>query len=349
MNNPHDLAFSLLDLCPITQDGSAGLAFRRSLELVQQAEAVGYTRYWVAEHHNIPGIASAATAVVISHLAAGTSQIRVGSGGIMLPNHAPLVVAEQFGTLESLYPGRIDLGIGRAPGTDQRTARALRRQSLQSDITFAEDLRELMNYFRPATASLPVRAIPGEGLQVPIYLLGSSDYSALLAAELGLPFAFASHFAPDYLLVALNLYRRNFKPSPSLAEPYVMIGANVFVADTDQEARRLFTSLEQQFVNLARGTPTQLPPPVESMEGHWSFHEQAQVRRMSRVSLVGSPDMVRQQLEGLLAETEANEIITTAQIYDHAARLRSLVLAAEVFRKMNEERHSRFAEAELVR
>ena len=284
----------------------------------------------MAEHHNIPGIASAATSVVIGHIAGGTSPIRVGSGGIMLPNHAPLVIAEQFGTLESLYPGRIDLGLGRAPGGDQRTAQALRRKLGSSGDTFPQDLLELQSYFRPAAPGQAVRAIPGEGLNVPLWLLGSSDFSARLAAELGLPFAFASHFAPDYLHAALDLYRRDFQPSEPLAKPYAMVGVNVFAADTDAEARRLFTSLQQPFLNLIRGTPRQLPPPVDSMDGRWSPAERAHVERMTRVSVVGSPGAVREGLETILAETGADEIIATAQIFDHAARLRSFEILSEV-------------------
>jgi luciferase family oxidoreductase group 1 len=258
----------------------------------------------------------------------------------MLPNHAPLVIAEQFGTLESLHPGRIDLGVGRAPGGDQRTARALRRHLAGGSAdTFPDDLRELIAYFQRATPGA-VRAIPGEGLDVPIYLLGSSDFSASLAAELGLPFAFASHFAPDYLQVAIALYRSRFQPSQWLDRPYVMVGVNVIAADTDDQARRLFTSLQQQFLNLVRGAPREVPPPVDSMDGRWSLPEQSHVTRMTRVSAVGSPETVRRDLEALLAATDAEELIATAQIYDHAARLRSFELAAEVFRTINESSRS---------
>jgi luciferase family oxidoreductase group 1 len=333
------VVYSVLDLAPIVAGGTAAQSFRNTLDLAQHAEKWGYHRYWLAEHHSIPGVASAATSVVIAHVACGTSRIRVGSGGIMLPNHAPLVIAEQFGTLESLYPGRIDLGIGRAPGGDQRSARALRR-NLGSADTFPQDLQELRAYFRPTTLGQAVRAIPGEGLNVPIYLLGSSDFSALLAAELGLPFAFASHFAPDYLHAALALYRRNFKPSEGLAEPYVIVGANVFAADSDAEARRLFTSLQQQFLNLVRGNPREVPPPLDDVRGLWSPVEQAHVERMMRVSAVGSPDAVRQNLERILADTDADEVIATAQIYDHAARLRSFELTAGVFEQVNRARQS---------
>jgi luciferase family oxidoreductase group 1 len=335
MSSNPPIAFSVLDLAPIVQGSTAAQAFRNTLDLAQHAERFGYTRYWLAEHHNIPGVASAATAVVIGHVAAGTRSIRVGSGGIMLPNHAPLMIAEQFGTLESLHPGRIDLGVGRAPGGDTRTARALRRGLPGSD-TFPQDLIELMNYFGPADPNAPVRAVPGEGLHVPIYLLGSSDFSARLAAELGLPFAFASHFAPDYLHMALQLYRENFKPSEQLAEPYVMIGVNVVAADTDGEARRLFTSLQQQFLNIIRGKRGLVPSPVQSMDGLWNAAEEAQVSRMMRVSAVGSPGTVRAGLEEIVERTGADEIIATAQIYDHAARVRSFEIAGEVFGQMKQ-------------
>ena len=329
-----EVAFSVLDLSPITAGSDAAAALRNTLDLAQHAERWGYRRFWLAEHHGIPGVASAATSVVIGHVAGGTSRIRIGAGGIMLPNHAPLVIAEQFGTLESLYPGRIDLGIGRAPGGDPRTARALRRHlAAGGPDTFPDDVRELIAYFQPAAPGAnAVRAIPGEGLDVPIYLLGSSDFSAALAAELGLPFAFASHFAPNYLQVAIALYRSQFQPSRWLERPHVMVGVNVIAADTDDEARRLFTSLQQQFLNLVRGVPREVPPPVRSMDGRWSLPEQAHVNRMTRVSAVGSPETVRRDLESLLAATDADELIVTAQIYDHQSRLRSFELAAEVVR-----------------
>ena len=339
MSDQPRLLYSILDLAPIRAGSTAADAFRLALDLAQHAERFGYHRYWLAEHHSMPGVASAATSVVIGHVAGGTKTIRVGAGGIMLPNHAPLVIAEQFGTLESLYPGRIDLGLGRAPGSDQLTANALRRRMGNTDDSFAADVRELQSYFKPATnqqdvrAGGAVRAIPGEGLNVPLYILGSSDYGAMLAAKLGLPFAFASHFAPDYLLIAMDLYRENFQPSEQLQHPHAMVGANVFVADTDGEALRLFTSLQQLFLNLIRGVPRQLAPPVENIE--WSPAEHAQVDRMTQVSLVGSPITVRHQLESLLAQSGANEIIATAQIHDHAARVRSFELAAAVFKDVN--------------
>jgi luciferase family oxidoreductase group 1 len=325
-----EIPFSVLDLSPIRRGGTAAESFRNTLDLARHAERLGFRRFSVAEHHSLPGIASAATAVVIAHVAGGTSRIRVGSGGVMLPNHAPLVVAEQFGTLESLFPGRIDLGLGRAPGGDHRTARALRRHLGSGGDTFPQDLAELMAYFREGGPGNGVHAVPGEGLAVPVWLLGSSDFSARLAAELGLPFAFASHFAPDFLHEALALYRRHFEPSEALAEPRVMVAANVFAADTDEEARRLFTSAQQQFLNLVRGTPGLLPPPVESMDRVWLPHERPHVERMTRCSAVGSPETVRRWLARFAADTRADELILAGQIYDHAARLRSFEIAAAI-------------------
>jgi luciferase family oxidoreductase group 1 len=323
--------YSILDLAPIRQGGNAATAFRNALDLAQHAEQWGYHRYWLAEHHNIPGIASAATSVVIGYVAGGTSRIRVGSGGIMLPNHAPLVIAEQFGTLESLYPGRIDLGLGRAPGGDQLTTRALRRGSGNGGDTFPQELMELQAYFAPAAPSQLLRAIPGAGLNVPIYLLGSSDFSARLAAELGLPFAFASHFAPDYLEAALDIYRRNFRPSSQLERPHVMIGVNLVSANTDEEATRLFTSLQQMFLGIIRGARIELPPPVETMRGLWSALEEQEAQHKLYYSAVGSPETIRRELGGLIEQTGADEIIATAQIFDHSARLRSFEIAADVF------------------
>jgi luciferase family oxidoreductase group 1 len=322
--------FSLLDLSPIIESGDAALAFRNTLDLAQHAEEWGYHRFWLAEHHNLPGIASAATSVVIGHVAGGTKRIRVGAGGIMLPNHSPLVIAEQFGTLDALYPGRIDLGLGRAPGSDQLTARALRRNLGSSGDTFPHDLLELQSYFEPATPDQALVAVPGAGANISLYLLGSSDFSARLAAELGLPFAFASHFAPEYLEVALALYRRNFKPSAALAPPHAIIGAGIFAAETDPEAQRLFTSAQLQFLKMVRGRPGKLPPPVNTMEGLWSVPEKAAVRQRTRFSAVGSPETVKRRLEEMLEETAADELIATAQIYDHAARLRSFEIAAEI-------------------
>jgi luciferase family oxidoreductase group 1 len=324
--------FSLLDLSPIIEGGDAALAFRNTLDLARHAEKWGYHRFWMAEHHNMPGIASAATSVLIGHVAGGTETIRVGAGGVMLPNHAPLAIAEQFGTLAALYPGRIDLGLGRAPGSDQLTARALRRNLGSSGDTFPQDVLELQSYFEPAQPGQALQAVPGAGAQVPLYLLGSSDFSAQLAAELGLPFAFASHFAPDYLEVALALYRRKFQPSPALAQPHVIVGAGVYAAETDAEAERLATSTQLQFLNLVRGRPGKLPPPVESMDGRWSAAERAAVMQRTRYSAIGAPETVRRRLEDLIAETQADEIIAVGQIYDHAARLKSFEIAAEVFR-----------------
>jgi len=323
------IPFSVLDLSPIIAGGDAALAFRNTLDLARHAERWGFRRYWLAEHHNMRGIASAATAVVIGHVAGGTSTIRVGSGGVMLPNHAPLVIAEQFGTLESLYPGRIDLGLGRAPGTDQATARALRRTLAGGGDNFPQDVLELQAYFRPAEPGQAVQAVPGAGLNVPIWLLGSSLFSAQLAAVLGLPFAFASHFAPDHLHDALAIYRGRFKPSAQLDRPHVMVGANVFAAATDAEARRHFTSLQQAFVNLRRGRPGQLPPPVDSTDGLWSAMEQAGLEHSLRYAVVGAPETVRRGLAAFIAETAADEVMVTAQMFDHAARLRSFAIVAE--------------------
>jgi luciferase family oxidoreductase group 1 len=329
MNRRIPPPLSVLDLSPIVRGGDAAQALHHSLDLARHAERWGYRRYWLAEHHNLGGVASAATAVAIGYVAGGTSTIRVGSGGVMLPNHAPLVIAEQFGTLESLYPGRIDLGLGRAPGTDPRTARALRRdQSLGAD-SFPQDVMELRSYFLPAAPGQAVRAVPGVGLNVPIWLLGSSLFSAGLAAALGLPFAFAGHFAPDQMMAALASYRRDFVPSAALARPYAMVGAGVFGADTDAEARRLFTSALQQFVQLRRGTPGPLPPPVDSMAGRWTDLERAGVEHALGQAIVGDAATVRAGLEALTERTGADEIILTAQIYDHAARLHSFEIAAQ--------------------
>jgi len=322
------IPFSVLDLSPIAQGGNAAQAFQRSRELAQHVERLGFKRFWLAEHHNMPGIASAATAVVIGHVAAGTSTIRVGSGGVMLPNHAPLVIAEQFGTLASLFPGRIDLGLGRAPGTDQSTARALRRGKGNSADTFPQDVAELQAYFEPAAADQAVRAVPGAGLEVPIWLLGSSLFSAQLAAALGLPFAFAAHFAPDDLEEALGLYRRNFKPSPAWPRSYAMAAVPVCAAETAAEAVRLFTSLQQSFVNLRRGTPGLLPPPVDTMDGRWSALERAGVEHAFREAIVGSPATVNRGIADFIERTGVDELMVTAAIFDHGARLRSFELVA---------------------
>ncbi|HYP17229.1 MAG TPA: LLM class flavin-dependent oxidoreductase [Opitutus sp.] len=324
------IPFSVLDLSPIAQGGTVAEALHRSRDLARQAERLGYRRYWLAEHHNMPGIASAATAVVIGHVAAGTSTIRVGSGGVMLPNHAPLVIAEQFGTLESLFPGRIDLGLGRAPGTDLATAQALRRGRTHSADTFPQDVVELQAYFRSEDCDPAVQAVPGAGLEIPIWLLGSSLFSAKLAAVLGLPFAFAAHFAPDLLLEALDVYRGEFRPSDEWPAPYAMACIGVVAADTDAEARRLFTSLQQSFVYLRRGVPGPLPPPVDDLTQIASAVELAGVNHSFREAVVGSPETVRRGLENFLERTGVDELMITAAIYDHAARVRSFELVAGV-------------------
>jgi len=323
------IPFSVLDLAPIVEGGDAAGAFRNSRDLAQHAERWGYRRFWLAEHHNMSGIASAATAVVMAHVAGGTSSIRVGAGGIMLPNHAPLLIAEQFGTLASLFPGRIDLGLGRAPGSDPLTSRALRRSPAAAE-SFPEDVRELMGYFRPAEPGQAIRAVPGAGLEVPVWILGSSTYGAQLAAAFGLPFAFASHFAPGMLMQALEIYRETFRPSEALVEPYVMLGVNVFAADTDDEARLLFTSLQQAFVNLRRGRPGPLPPPLADFEEQINPMERAMISDALAVTAVGSRATVREGLKQVIAATGADELMVTGQIYDHAARLRSFQIAAEV-------------------
>ncbi len=328
------IPFSVLDLCPIASGSDAAQALRNTLDLAQHAELWGYKRFWLAEHHNIPGIASAATSVVIGHVAAGTRSIRVGSGGIMLPNHAPLVIAEQFGTLATLFPNRIDLGLGRAPGADPLTARALRREG-HNPQRFGQDVAELQGYFGPAQPGQMVRAVPGAGLEVPLYLLGSSLFSAELAARMGLPFAFASHFAPDLLAPALEIYRSLFEPSDVLQKPYVLLGVNVFAAPSDEEARLLFTSQQQAFVLLRRGQLGLLPPPVDSIEDFWSPPEQEMVERALACSMVGSPQTVRRELEAFVLSNQPNELLLTAQIHDHAARLRSFEIAAQVRGEMD--------------
>jgi luciferase family oxidoreductase group 1 len=324
------IPFSVLDLSPITAGATAADALRNTLDLARHAERWGYLRFWLAEHHNMQGIASAATSVVIGHVAGGTTSIRVGAGGIMLPNHAPLVIAEQFGTLESLYPGRIDLGLGRAPGTDPLTMRALRRAAPAAADTFPQDVLELQAYFREAQPGQLVHAVPGTGLNVPLWLLGSSLFSAQLAARLGLPYAYASHFAPDHLMAALHLYRSEFRPSALLDRPYAMVGAQLYAADTDEEARRLFTSPQQQWVNRFRGAVGPLPPPVATMEGRWNPAEAAQIAHMLTYAFVGSPETIRRALARFIADTAADEVILASQIFDHAARLRSYEITAQV-------------------
>jgi len=326
------IPLSVLDLSPIVEGGDAGQSLRNTLDLARHAERLGYRRYWLAEHHNIPGVASAATAVVIAHVAAGTSAIRVGAGGIMLPNHAPLMVAEQFGTLAALHPGRIDLGLGRAPGSDPLTARALRRNLGGDADSFPQDVFELMGYFRPAAPGQRVTAVPGAGLDVPIWILGSSLFGAQLAAMLGLPYAFASHFAPAELERAVQLYRQRFEPSPQLARPHVMLGLNVFAAESDAEARRLFSSLQQAFLNLRSGRPGPLPAPVEGFESGLDPSAAAMLRHALSCSVVGSPETVRRGLRDFIERTGADEVMVTAQIFDHSARLRSFEITAEATR-----------------
>jgi luciferase family oxidoreductase group 1 len=327
---------SVLDLSPIVQGSDAAQSLRNSLDLARHAERFGYRRYWLAEHHNSSGIASAATAVVIGHVAAGTSTIRVGAGGIMLPNHAPLMVAEQFGTLASLFPGRIDLGVGRAPGTDQITARALRR-NLTADVdAFPQDVVELMSYFRPVQPGQAVRAIPGAGLEVPVWILGSSLYGAQLAAALGLPYAFASHFAPADMDAAVALYRARFQPSDQLAQPYVMLGLNVCAADTDAEAKRLFSSHQQSVINRRTGRRGPLPPPIDDLESRLDPTLRMILQQSLSCAIVGAPETIKQGLAAFIARTGADEIMVAAQIFDHAARVRSYEIAAEVHEAMGE-------------
>ncbi|WP_270821621.1 MULTISPECIES: luciferase-like monooxygenase [Aeromonas] len=320
--------YSVLDLVPVPEGGLPAESFRHSLDLARHAERWGYHRYWLAEHHNMPGIASAATAVLIGHLAGGTTTLRLGAGGIMLPNHSPLVIAEQFGTLSSLYPERIDLGLGRAPGSDQRTMQALRRQRSGEVDDFPADVRELMSYFGDEVGA--VQAVPGQGLHVPIWLLGSSLYSAQLAAAMGLPFGFASHFAPAMLLQALEIYRTQYRPSARWPKPHAVVCVNLIAADTDREARFLFTTLQQQFLRLYRGDAGKLPLPVQTLGDEWSPRELMAMEQTLARSLVGEPDRVRHGLKALLAETGADELMFNGPIVDHQARLRSFEIGAEL-------------------
>jgi len=321
---------SVLDLSPIKQGSDAGAALRESAELAQHCERLGYRRYWLAEHHNMPGIASAATAVAIGHVAGHTKTIRVGAGGIMLPNHAPFLIAEQFGTLEALFPGRIDLGLGRAPGTDPRTAVALRRNLTGSVDHFPQDVQELLSFLKAAAPDQTVRAFPGQGSNVPVWILGSSHYGAQLAAALGLPYAFASHFAPDDLDFAVRLYRQQFQPSPYLDKPYVMLGLNVFAADSGEEARLLFTSLQQAFVNLRTGHPGQLPPPQAGYDQTLEPRLADMLERVLRCAIVGARAEVAQGLSSFIAAHEPDEIMVTAQIFDPVARRRSYEILSEI-------------------
>ncbi len=321
---------SVLDLAFVSSDATPADALANTLDLARHAEDWGYHRFWLAEHHNMAGIASAATAVTIGYVAGGTRSIRVGAGGIMLPNHAPLVIAEQFGTLESLYPGRIDLGLGRAPGTDGVTLRALRRSPASAEH-FPQDVLELQSYFGPLREGQKVQAVPGTGLRVPLWILGSSTFGAGLAGQLGLPYAFASHFAPASLMDALAVYRREFRPSEQLQAPHAMAGVNVVVADSEKEARRLFTSIQQQFANLVRGNPGRLPPPVDDIDDYWNSIERAHASSMLACSFVGTADRVRDELAQFVEQTGVDELIVTSAIHDHGARLHSYRQLAEFF------------------
>jgi luciferase family oxidoreductase group 1 len=328
---------SILDLAPIVEGATAAQALHNSLDLARHAEAWGYRRYWVAEHHNMNGVASSATAVLVGQLLAVTSTMRVGSGGVMLPNHAPLVIAEQFGTLATLYPGRVDLGLGRAPGTDRATMRALRRHldSADDEESFPRDVVELQGYLAEPAEEAAVRAIPGIGTQVPIWLLGSSLYSAQLAAYLGLPFAFASHFAPDLLLQALQVYREGYRPSPEWPKPHAMVGVNVVCADSDEQAARAFTSMQLRFLGMQRGRRGPLPAPIDprELESMWAPHEKAQVQRMLAASACGSPASVRRQLDAIVEQTAADELIVAGAVFDHSARLRSYELLSQLYER----------------
>jgi luciferase family oxidoreductase group 1 len=324
------IPFSVLDLSPILEGGDAGQALRNSTDLAQHAERLDFNRYWLAEHHNMPGIASAATAVALAHVAQATSTIRVGAGGVMLPNHAPLMIAEQFGTLAALHPGRIDLGLGRAPGSDAATARALRRTLNSDPDAFPQDVLELLSYFETPKPGQRVRAYPGAGLDVPVWILGSSTFGAQVAAEFGLPFAFASHFAPDLLAPAVQIYRQRFKPSARLARPHAMLGVSVIAADTDADAKLLATSQKQAFLRLRRGQPTPLPPPLAGFDESLEPMERAMLDSVLACAVVGSPQTVRDGLAAFIARTGADELMITAQIFDHAARRRSFEIVAEV-------------------
>ncbi|PRY14197.1 luciferase family oxidoreductase group 1 [Pontibacter ummariensis] len=325
-----DIPLSVLDLVPVLTEKTPADSFRNTVDLAQHVERWGYKRYWMAEHHNMAGIASSATSILIGHVARETFTIRVGSGGVMLPNHAPLIVAEQFGTLESLYPGRIDLGLGRAPGTDQLTSMALRRDLRGAVDDFPQNVEEIRQYFAPADPTARVRAVPGEGLEVPIWILGSSTYGAQLAAYLGLPYAFASHFAPASLHAALKLYKENFRPSESLQEPYALACVNVVAADTDKEAEFLATTMYMSFLNVVRGTAKKMQPPVESMDGLWDTSEKYSVLQMLQYSFIGGPTTVQEELQGFLDSTQVDEIMVNSHIYEHAARLRSYEILSQL-------------------
>jgi luciferase family oxidoreductase group 1 len=327
-----DLPYSILDLATVVQDKTIADTYHNSLEIARQAEELGYTRYWFAEHHNMANVASSATSVLIGYIAGGTKTIRVGSGGIMLPNHAPLIIAEQFGTLASLYPNRIDLGLGRAPGTDQVTAMAIRGENFNASHYFPEDVQNLQNFFSAENSTAKVRAIPGEGIDIPIWILGSSTDSARLAAAKGLPYAFASHFAPTYFLEAIELYRRNFKPSEHLKEPYVMACLNIVMADTDEEAEYVATSVKQLFMGIVTGKRQPLQPPVHNMSTVWNDIEKEAVMQMLAYSFVGGPEKIKRDLQAFLDKTQINEVMVTSHIFDHQARLRSYRLLAETLK-----------------
>lgn len=329
MKTFNNIPLSVLDLAPVLEGSNPAESFKNSVKLAQNVEKFGFNRYWLAEHHNMPGIASSATSVIIGHIAGATNHMRVGSGGVMLPNHASLVIAEQFGTLESMYPGRIDLGLGRAPGSDQAAAHALRRTLNQRVEDFPMQVQELEDYFKGAAR---VHSVPGEGLDIPIWLLGSSGFSAQLAAEKGLSFSFASHFAPDYTIPALNLYRENFKPSDTLRKPYAMTGVNIIAADTDEEAQWVATSQQQQLLSIRRGQPSKLQPPIDNTKSVWSEVEHATVQKSANSSstIIGSKDTVKKGLEQFLEETEADEMIINSQIFDQQARIRSYEIVGEL-------------------
>lgn len=331
-NKLANIKYSVLDLATVVQGTTPADSFKKSLDVAQLAEKVGYNRYWFAEHHNMAGVASSSPSILIGYIAGGTSKIRVGSGGIMLPNHAPLIVAEQFGTLASLYPGRIDLGLGRAPGTDQMTALAIRGENFNAAHNFPRDIIKLQTFFSDENAGSKVRAIPGEGLDIPIWVLGSSTDSAKVAAAMGLPYAFASHFAPTYFMEAIQIYRDNFKPSEHLKEPYIMACVNVVAADTDGEAEYLSTSLKQFFMGVVTGKRQLLPPPVKSMDNIWNVFEEEAVMQMLSYSFVGGPDKIKAQLTSFVEQTGVNEVMATTHIFDHQSRMYSYKVFADVIR-----------------
>ncbi|WP_407430728.1 LLM class flavin-dependent oxidoreductase [Arcticibacter sp.] len=327
-----EIPYSVLDLATVVEGQTPADSFRHSLDLARKAEELGYKRYWLAEHHNMPSVASSATSVLIGFIAGGTKTIRVGSGGIMLPNHAPLIVAEQFGTLASLYPDRIDLGLGRAPGTDQLTAMAIRGENMHGAHHFPTDIKRLQQFFSADNADSKVRAIPGEGLNIPIWVLGSSTDSARVAAAMGLPYAFASHFAPTYFMEAIKLYRENFRPSKELSEPYVLACVNVIAAETDREAERLSTSVKRMFMGIVTGKRSLLQPPVDSMDDIWNIYEEQAVNQMLTYSFIGSPGKLEKDVLSFVEKTGVDEIMATSHIYDHQARLKSYEIFSNVFR-----------------